>query len=120
LPHEERRALVVEAPAVGLDVIEPDIVRATRVGLGEDQDGRRHARIRLEYAAGKFDDRVELLVFDEDTAELLVCVRGTEENAVGNDDGRATAGLEQPQEQREEEQLFLVLTTVSKSLATVS
>lgn len=36
---EQRGTLVVEAPAVGVDVVEPDVVGAAGVGPGEQKDG---------------------------------------------------------------------------------
>ena len=71
---QERRALVIEAPAVGVHVVEPDVVGAAGVGLGEEQDRSRNARVGLENAAGQGDHGVELLVLDEHLAQGLVCV----------------------------------------------
>jgi len=48
---KKRRPLVVEGKAVGLHVIEPDVVRATGVGLGEEQDGGRDAGVGFEDTA---------------------------------------------------------------------
>ena len=108
LGGQERGALVVEAATVGPEVVEPDVVGAAGVRLGEQQDGGRHAGVRLEHAARQRDDAVELLVLDEDAAQLLVGLGGPEQHAVGHDHRRPAAGLEQPQEQRQEEQLGLL------------
>ena len=105
---QQRRALVVERQAVGVHVVEPDVVRAAGVGLGEEQDGGGDAGVGLEHAAGQRDHGVELLVLDQHLAQLLVRVARAEEHAVGHDDRGASAGLEQPQEQRQEEQLGLL------------
>src|SRR5439155_7047269 len=35
---QQRRAFVIERPAVRLHIIEPNVVRAARVGLGEQQN----------------------------------------------------------------------------------
>ena len=94
--------------AVGVHVVEPDVVGAAGVGLGEEQDGGGDAGVGLEHAAGQRDDGVELLVLDEDPAQRLVRVGRAEEHAVGHDDGGASAGLEQAQEEGEEEQLGLL------------
>jgi len=49
---KERRALVVQAPAVRFAVIEPDLIGAARVRFCEEQDGGGNAGVGLEYAAG--------------------------------------------------------------------
>ena len=105
---EQRRALVVEAPAVGGDVVEPDVVGAAGVGLGEEEDGGGDAGVGFEDAAGERDHGVELLLLHQKAAQLLVGLAGAEEDAVGHDDGGAAAGLEQAQEQGEKEQLRLL------------
>ena len=46
----DRVALVVEGEAVGADVVEPDVVGAAGVGLGEEQDRGRDAGVRAEDA----------------------------------------------------------------------
>ena len=74
-------------------VVEPDVVRAAGVGLGEEQDGGGDAGVGLEHAAGQRDDGVELLFLDEHLAQRLVRVGRAEEHAVGHDDGGASAGL---------------------------
>jgi len=55
---QERGALVVEAVAVGGDLVEPDVVGAARIGLGEEDDGGGDACVRLEDAAGQLHDRI--------------------------------------------------------------
>src|SRR4029434_3706611 len=77
---QQRRALVVEAPAIGLDVVEPDLVGAAGVGLGEKENRSGHARLGLEYAAGQLDHGVELLVFDQHAAEFFVRGAGAEQD----------------------------------------
>ena len=106
--REEFGAFVVERHAVGVHVVEPDVVRAAGVGLGEEKDGGGDAGVGLEHAAGQRDDGVEFLFLDENLAQGLVRVGRAEEHAVGHDDGGASAGLEQAQEEGEEEQLGLL------------
>src|SRR5205085_1563242 len=60
---KQRRALIVEAPAVGADVVEPDEVGAAGIGFGENENRGRDAGIRLEHAARERHYSVELLVF---------------------------------------------------------
>ncbi len=50
LRGEERLAFVVEGPAVGLHVVEPDLVGAAGVGAGEEEDGRGDAGVGAEDA----------------------------------------------------------------------
>ena len=106
--RQEFRAFVVERQAVGVHVVEPDVVGAAGVGLGEDEDGGGDAGVGFEHAAGQRDDGVEFLFFDENLAQRLVRVGRAEEHAVGHDDGGASAGFEQAQEEGEEEQLGLL------------
>ena len=91
-----------------MHVVEPDIIGAAGVGLGEEQDGGGDAGVRFEDAGGHGEDGVELLVFDQHLAERLVGGGRAEEHAIGHDDGGAAAGLEQTQEQREKEQFGLL------------
>ncbi len=91
-----------------MQVIEPDLVGASRVGLGEQQDGGRDAGIGLESPGRQGDDPVELLVLNNHPAQLLVRFAGTKQHAVGHDDGGATARFEQTQEQGEKQQLGLL------------
>ena len=106
--RQQRLALVVERPAIGLHVVEPDVVGAAGVGLGEEQDGGGDTGVGPEGAAGQRDNGVQLLLFDEHAAQLLVRLAGAEEHAVRHDDRRAAARLEQTQEERQEEQLGLL------------
>ena len=105
---QERGAFVVERHAVGVYVVEPNVVRAAGVGLGEEEDGGGDAGVGLEHAAGQRDDGVEFLLLDEELAQGLVRIRRAEEHAIRHDDGGASAGLEQAQEEGEEEQLGLL------------
>ncbi len=50
---QERLAFVVQAPAVGVHVVEPDVVRAAGVGFGEEQDSRGDTGVGLERPARK-------------------------------------------------------------------
>jgi hypothetical protein len=77
------------------------------IGFGEEQDGGADARVGLEHAAGQADDGVELLLFHQLAAQFLVGLAAAEQHAVGHDDRRAPAGLEQAQEQGQEQQLGL-------------
>ena len=45
-------AFVVQAPAVGLHVVEPDLIGAAGVGFGEEQNRRRDSGIGFEAAGG--------------------------------------------------------------------
>ena len=51
--RQEFGAFVVERHAVGVHVVEPDVVRAAGVGLGEKEDGGGDAGVGLEHAAGQ-------------------------------------------------------------------
>ena len=51
--RQQRLALVIEAPAVGLHVVEPDMIGAAGVGFGEHQKRRRDPGIGLETAGGQ-------------------------------------------------------------------
>ena len=105
---EKLSAFVVERHAVGVHVVEPDVVRAAGVGLCEEKDGGGDAGVGLEHATGQRDDSVEFLFLDKHLAQGLVRVGRAEEHAVGHDDGGASAGLEQAQKEGEEEQFGLL------------
>src|SRR5262249_633239 len=62
---QERLAFVVEAPAVGIYVVEPHVVSPAGVCLGEQQDSCGDTGVGLERTAGQRDDGVELLLLDE-------------------------------------------------------
>ena len=54
-------ALVVEAVTIGLHVVKPNVLGASRSCFGENQDGRAHPCIRLEHPAGHAHHRLELV-----------------------------------------------------------
>jgi hypothetical protein len=89
-------------------VVEPHVVGAAGVGLGEEQDGGGHARIGLEHARGQRHHGVELVVLHDQAAQFLVRLAAAEQHAVGHDDRGPAAGLQQAQEQRQEQQLGLL------------
>ena len=103
----EGGASVVEGEAVGLHVVEPDVVGAAVVGLGEEEDGGGDAGVGLEDAGGHGDDGLEAVGFDEFAADGLVGAGGAEEDAVGDDAGTAAADFEDSQEKGEEKELCL-------------
>ena len=84
------------------------MVRTTGVGLREEKDGGGDPGVGFEHARGHRDDGVELLLLDQDRAHGSMRLGRSEENAVGHDDGGPTAGLEQAEEEREEQQLGLL------------
>ena len=45
---QQRRSFVVQAPSVGGDLVEPDVVGAAAVGLGEEQDRGGDPGVGLE------------------------------------------------------------------------
>ena len=106
--RQQGGALIVEAPAIGFHVVEPDLIRPAGVGFGEQQDGRRHTRIRLERAAGQRDDGIELLILHQHLPQRPVGIGGAEENPIRHDDRRTTARLEQAEKQGQEEQFGLL------------
>jgi hypothetical protein len=79
-----------------------------RCGSSEQQDGGGHTGIGAEDAGRQLDDPIELLVFDQHAADLLVRRRRAEEHTVRDDDRRAATRLEQLQEQRHEQQFGLL------------
>ena len=78
--RQEFGAFVVERHAVGVHVVEPDVVRAAGVGLGEEEDGGGDAGVGLEHAAGQRDDGVEFLFLDEESCAGS-CARWTSRRA---------------------------------------
>ena len=80
------------------------MVGAAGVGLGEEEDGGGDPGIGLEDAGGHGDDGIELLILDEELADLLVGIGRAEEHAIRHDNGGAATGLEHAQEERHEEQ----------------
>ena len=83
---EEWGSLVVEAVAVDLEVVEPDVIGAARVGLGEQQDRGGDPSVGLEHAGRQGDDAVELLILDQDATEFLVSLGRAEQHPIGHDD----------------------------------
>ena len=79
----------------------------TVAGLGKNQDGSRNARIGLEHAGGHGNYGFQTVVLDDFLANRLVCSGRAEQNAVRDDAGTASADLQHPQEQSEEQQLGL-------------
>lgn len=69
---QERRAFVIEAPAIGFEIVEEDVIGAAGVGFCEDEDGGGDARVGLEDAAGQGDHGIEFLLLDEHLAQGLV------------------------------------------------
>ncbi len=83
-------------------VVEPHTVRPAGVRLRKEQDGRRHTRVWPEGTTRQRDHCIELLLLDQQTAQLLVRLAGAKEHTIRHDDLRPTARLEQPQEERED------------------
>lgn len=109
--------LVVEAVAVGLHVIKPDLVGAAPAGLGEDQDGRAHPGVGFKDAAGHGDDAFEAVALDDLLPDLLVRAAAPEEHAVGHDHGRAPARAQHPEHEAEEEEFgFFALDDAEDAL----
>jgi hypothetical protein len=118
---QQRLALVVQAPAVGLHVVEPDVVGAAGVGLGEEQDGGGHAGIGLEHAAGQRDHGVELLVFHEHRRSSLCALLEPNSTPSGTITAARPPGLSRRRNRaRNSSSVFLVLTMASRSLAVFS
>src|ERR1700682_1184714 len=51
LLRQQRDALVVERPTIGITIVEPYLVGAARVGLGEQQYSGGGSGVRLEHPA---------------------------------------------------------------------
>ena len=100
-------ALVVQAEAVGLHVVEPHVFRAARAGLGEHQHRRGHPGVGLEHAGGHGDDRPELMVLHQLLPNGLVGLGGAEQHPVRHDAGALSALFQHPQEQGQKQQLGL-------------
>ena len=101
------RALVVQRKAVGLHVVEPDIIRAACRGFGEDEHGGRDARIRPEHAGGHGDDGPQLMMLHKFPAYGLMRLAAAEEHAVGHDAGALPALFQNTQKKREKQQFRL-------------
>ena len=99
---------VVEGEAVGLHVVEPDLFGTARIGLGEEEDGGGNTRVGLEDPRRHGDDAVQLLVFDESLAQVLVSLGGAEEDAVGHDNCRPPAHAEEAEKEGKEEEFGLL------------
>src|SRR5690606_39409772 len=52
LLRQQRGALIIQAPAVGGHLVEPDWVGSATVGAGEQQDRGGDSRLGLEHPAG--------------------------------------------------------------------
>ena len=94
-----RAAFVVEGEAIGLHVVEPDVVGAAGVGFGEEEDGGGDAGVGLKDAGGHGDDGIELLVLDEHLSDSFMGFGAAEEDAIGHDDGGAATGLKEAEEE---------------------
>lgn len=81
-------ALVVESVTVALHIVEPHIIGATRVSLGEYQNRGAHPGVGFENAGRHVDYGLKLLVFHQLATQLLVGLRVTaEQHAVRHDAG---------------------------------
>jgi hypothetical protein len=105
---EQRLALVVERPAIGLHIVEPDVVGTAGVGPGEDKNRGRDACVGLEDAAGQRNDRIEFLLLDQQLPNALVRLARSEQHAVRDDDGCPATRFQEPQEESDEEKLGLL------------
>ena len=100
-------ALVVQAEAVGLHIVEPHVFRAARAGLGEYQHRRGYPRVGLEHAGGHGNHRPQLVALHQFPADSLVGLGGAEQHAVGDDACALSALFQHAQKQRQEQQLSL-------------
>ena len=106
--------LVVEGAAVGLHIVEPDMIGAS--ALGENKDGGGDARVGLEDAGGKGNDGFQLMVVHEHLAHAHMGGAGAEEDSIGNDDGGLAALIEHSEDENEEEEFaFLGLHPAAKA-----
>ena len=101
-------ALLVEGVAVGLHVVEPDVVGASGIGLGEDEDGGAYARVGQEHARGHRDDGLQAVVVYEFLADGLVSGAIAKEHAVGHDAGTTATSLQHAHEEGQEEEFRLL------------
>ena len=113
-----RVALVVERESIGLHVVEPNLVGASGIGLGEDEDSGRNACVGLEHARRHGDDGLQTLVIDYLLADSQVPRTGTEEHAIGYNGSASATHLKHANEQRHEEEFrFLGLGNGQERLA---
>ena len=100
-------SFVVQGEAVGLHVVEPNLVGTAVPGLGEDEDAGGHPGVGLEDAGGHGDDGFQAVLFHQCLADGFVGLGGPEEHAVRHDAGAAPAGAEHAEKEGQEEQLGL-------------
>ena len=100
-------SFVVQGEAVGLHVVEPNLVGAAVPGLGENEDAGGHPGVGLEDAGGHGDDGFQAVLFHQRLADGFVGLGGPEEHAVRHDAGAAPAGAEHAEKEGQEEQLGL-------------
>src|SRR5271163_4742377 len=102
-------ALVVERPTISLDIVEPDVVRTTRVGPGEEQNCRRYSCVGTEGSAGQRDHCVEVLLLDQQAAQFLVSLARTEEHTIRHDNRARPPGFSRRMKRaRKSSSVFLV------------
>lgn len=117
----ERRALVIERIAVGLHVIEPDLIGAAAVGLGKKENHRQDPGIGLKDDGGHGDKGVQLLLLHQQTAQGLVRIAGAKEDAIRHNHRRSPPDLNKRKKSAtKSNSAFLVFTNASRSLAVVS
>ena len=100
-----RVALVIQAEAVVLQIIEPDI--AGGAALGKDQDGGGDPGIGFEDAGGEVDHRLELVVLHQQLAQLDMGLGRAEQYALGHYGGAAAPDFEHLQGQDGAERDYL-------------
>ena len=101
-------AFVIKAVSICFHVIEPDVVGAAMVCLGEDQDSGGDAGIWFEDTGWHGNNGFQSLVFDEFFADGKMCFGGAKQNAVRYDAGTSAADLQHLNEQVNKEKFCLL------------
>ena len=102
-----RGAFVVQREAIGFHVVEPHLVRATRIGFCENQDGSGDTCIRLEHTRRHRNHSLQALFVNQFLADGLVACAVAEQHAIRNDTGTTATDLQHPHKQSQKQQFRL-------------
>src|SRR5262245_8925862 len=105
---QQWRSLVVQTPAVRVQVVEPNEVCATGVCLRERQNGGCNTCVWAEHATWQRNHSVKLLVFDQHSSQLFMRLRCPEQHTVRHDNCRPAAWSQQSQKQCQKQEFRLL------------
>ena len=93
-----------------------DHISELDVAVGENQNGGRHSRIRLEHARRHRNHSLQLLIFYQFMADCLMRLGGTKENTIRDNAGASTTDFEHLCKQHHKEQFGFSGLTQSEQI----